>query len=118
MMRRNVLEWCRACNIPEHMHEGVDRWVNDGCEPGHFLTHILENDFAHAAERADLANQRSLFNYARLLIVYLPMACWGSKENMKEWREHGGYVGLQKRMDTPEARLVHGEEPMEPQALD
>ncbi len=79
--------------IPEHMRGGARRYVEQGILPGSFLTMILENDFVHAASRADDTNKLRLLDYAAWLMMDLPMAAWGSGETVRDWIRSGGLEG-------------------------
>jgi len=47
-------------NVPEHMKDGLDRYVRLGIHPGGFLQAVLRNDFAEAMVRADAQNKQHL----------------------------------------------------------
>jgi hypothetical protein len=84
-------------DIPDHMHDSVWRWVNDGVLPGDFMQAILHNDFPEAILRADEHNKTYLFGWA-FILHHLPRDCWGSEENYKKWHETGGYNGLEAQL--------------------
>ena len=71
--------------LPEHMQGGMQRYIEQGINPGDFLSLILCNDFVHAAGQADGINQFRLFDYAKFLYLEAPMVCWGSKEKVDKW---------------------------------
>ncbi len=71
--------------VPEHMHGGFKRYVFDRCQPGGFLTAVLENNLKEAAARADDKNKAALANIAAFCIEALPMACWGSPQKVAKW---------------------------------
>lgn len=75
--------------VPEHMVDSLMLYLTDGVQPGDFLTLILENDFAHAAGKADMKNQRALFGWA-VVLGDLPMGAWGSPEKVAVWIEGKG----------------------------
>ena len=76
--------------IPQHMHEGVRAYVDHGQRPGSFLWSILCNDLVHAAAHADVQNRQCLFDWACLLYHDLPIASWGSAEQVEAWIAHKG----------------------------
>lgn len=76
--------------LPEHMREGMKRYIEEGVEPGSFLYYILCNDLMAAAGHADEINKHSLWNYCNFLYNYAPYPCHGSKERVKIWMEHKG----------------------------
>jgi hypothetical protein len=83
--------------IPDHMHDGVKRWVEYGIEGGSFLQSILEHKFYDAIMRADFQNQNAIVGWAQFLSWHLPMQCHGSREKCLEWRLKGGLRGIYYR---------------------
>lgn len=75
--------------LPVHMREGILDYVRYGVPPGHFLLAILTNDLRQACARADLDNQRALYDYVFVLHNYAPAGCWGDVEHVKAWIEQG-----------------------------
>lgn len=80
-------------SIPEHMREGLRRWVYDGIMPGSFMRAVLCNDLRKAFGYADEINQLRLFDIVRFLHNIAPSMCWGSLERMNSWK---GLNNLQK----------------------
>ncbi len=79
-----------AYQIPEHMHDGVRLYVENGVEPGGFLYAVLTNDFKEACGRADSTNRECLFEWAGFIYNELPSQCQGSPEKVQAWIECGG----------------------------
>lgn len=75
----------------------LQRYVDQGIEPGGFLRAVLENDFMEAAGRADDFNQRHLHDWARVIYNDVPSGCHGSREAVAEWIKAGGLVGMQAK---------------------
>ena len=73
--------------IPEHMHEAIRAFVEDGRPVGGFLIALLSNDLRGAAERADGLNRAALFGWMSFLCNYAPAECWGSPERVNGWYE-------------------------------
>jgi hypothetical protein len=73
--------------IPERMHGGLIRYVEQGIPPGDFLQAVINNDLREACGRADDENKRLLPEYIMWFYNWAPGACWGSPENFKEWME-------------------------------
>ena len=69
----------------DYMAGGMQRYIEYGITPGHFLVAILCNDFMEAAQRADDTNRRCLFYWAAWLYNYAPPACFGSPERFAAW---------------------------------
>jgi hypothetical protein len=76
--------------IPDSMIGGLRRWIENGTEPGHFLTAVLLNDLRGAVERADDTNIHRLADYVKFLHNYAPSGCWGSMDNYLRWLGHKG----------------------------
>lgn len=85
-------------NIPEHMREGIHLYVTKGIEPGGFLYAVLCNDLYEALSRADPINKGCLPTYAEML-RYIPPECWGNPLRVQAWVKHGGWEGLQKKIE-------------------
>jgi len=71
--------------LPEHLRDGMRRYVEHGIRPGHFLTAVLENDLLEAFNRADETSAYALKNIAEFLQCQLPMECYGSFEAVNRW---------------------------------
>jgi len=80
--------------LPDHMIDGLVRYIVHGIEPGGFLMSVLWNDLAWAAAKADAVNRRNLFRYASFLLYGAPGGCWGSQSKVLEWIEKGGLSSL------------------------
>lgn len=72
-------------NIPEHMREALRRYVEDGIQPGSFLTAIIRNDLCEAVNRADDTNLPLIKLYVQWFYNEAPGTCWHNRENMTEW---------------------------------
>jgi len=71
--------------LPEHMRDGMKRYVENHVKPGRFLYLILCNDFVRALGYADSVNVTSAEAYARFLYLEAPGNCWGSMEIVENW---------------------------------
>ena len=81
--------------IPEHMRAGMRLYVENGITPGSFLFFLLANEsWSEVLALADDVNRRSMGSW-RSFFTTIPMACWGSRENVQRWMEHGGFFGLE-----------------------
>jgi len=74
-----------ACGVPEHMHDGVIRYLLHGLPPGSFLIAVLSNDLKGACDRADVANRVALYRYVKFLYNYVPLAAWGTPAHVTAW---------------------------------
>lgn len=80
----------QGMTIPSYMMCGLERYVERGVKPGHFLQKVISNDLAGAVSHADSSNIELLPVYVRFLYNQCPSDCWGSKELMKAWCTQGG----------------------------
>ena len=76
--------------IPEYMIGSLRRYIENGIEPGSFLSAVLCNDLRGACECADDTNRSRLFEYVKFLYSYAPAGCWGSQERFEKWLEQNG----------------------------
>ena len=72
--------------LPEHLQDNIKRYIEDGLQGGHFLTAVLSNDLTGAVNRADSGNRKALVDIVTWLYNEAPQGCWGSKENVENWR--------------------------------
>lgn len=79
--------------LPEYMHPGLIRYLEEGTRPGSFLTMVLENDFIGACGHADFNNRCYLYEYARILALDFPPESYGSKVKVQAWSELKGLKG-------------------------
>lgn len=73
--------------IPDYMLAGLERYVDEHCGVGHFLTAVLENNLKEAVNRADDHNLDNLPAYVHYLYNEVVARCWGSPERVKKWLE-------------------------------
>lgn len=83
--RAYFLAKMEKCGIPDYMRGGLERYIMDRVEPGHFLMAVLRNDLRRAFERADDVNSACMRNYIVFLYTYSPSDCWGSPEKVAAW---------------------------------
>jgi len=69
--------------------DGLEKYYNHRCPTGDFLRAVLENDFLHAFNRADLNNTRHMDKIAKYVYNHLPTECYGSKEKVRNWLSGG-----------------------------
>jgi hypothetical protein len=72
--------------LPEHLREGMRRYVEQCIETGGFLRAVLENDFEQAILRADVHAYLGFVWIARFL-QQLPPDAWGSRLILQTWIE-------------------------------
>lgn len=83
----------------------IERYIEEGCAPGHFLSAVISNDLRAACERADLQNRSLLFAYVQWFYCYAPAVCWGSVHNMQTWM--ASRQSEHERRSLREAEVVH-----------
>jgi hypothetical protein len=84
-------DWSR---LPERMHGGIRRYIENGIPPGHFLTAVICNDLREACARADDENRYLLFDYVKFFHNHAPVHCWGSEDRFNAWVQHRGLKGV------------------------
>ena len=82
--------------IPPRMIGGIARWLLHGIDGGSFLMAVFNNDLVGAYGRADEENTAAMRAYANMLYNDFPSNAW-RPENIKEWRESGGFIGQRKK---------------------
>ncbi len=71
--------------LPEGLRGGMQRYIEQGVPPGHFLTAALTNDLRGACERADDVNRHLLWEIVNWLYNEAPSPCWGSPAKFDAW---------------------------------
>ena len=75
--------------IPERMHGGIQRYIEQHAMPGDFLMAVVCNNLKEACARADDENMLLLPVYAAFFYHEAPAACWGSPEKVRAWLDGG-----------------------------
>lgn len=89
-MARNSEYRFRSFYIPERVMGAIQRYIEEGCPPGHFLTAVICNDLQEACGRADDENLANLPAYVSYFYNKAPASCWGSPQKMAAWIERWG----------------------------
>ena len=76
--------------VPEHLRDGLLRYVRYHQPPGHFLRAVLSNDLKEAFGRADEQSRAGMFAIVRWLYNDAPSICWGSPQLVKDWLAESG----------------------------
>ena len=79
----------RGKAIPERMHGGIRRYLENRIPPGDFLMAVLCNDLKEAYGRADDENIELLPVYVAYFYNEAPAKCWGSPEKVRAWLAEG-----------------------------
>lgn len=75
--------------LPDHMHGGMQRYIENRIPPGGFLKAVLENNLSAAFGSADHINRERMFDIVGFLYNEAPSGCWGSPEKVRKWTEEG-----------------------------
>ncbi len=94
MTRDELKKSYRNANLPPYMMEGIIEYVMIGREPGGFLTSLLSNDLVGTYQKADPENTRFLREWIKWMWLAIPSVCWGSRKEVRKWREKGGIEGF------------------------
>lgn len=77
--------------VPEHTHEALMNYFNNGWEPGSFLMAVLRNDLMQASFRADHINRPKLPEIAAWVYHNAPIGSWGNDEAIRGWLNKNEY---------------------------
>lgn len=80
--------------LPEHMQDGMRRYIENGIPPGSFQRAVLSNDLMQAFRRADDVNVHAMRDYAVFLVSQAPGGCFGSPQHVTDWIAHRGLAGI------------------------
>lgn len=81
----------RGLTIPERMHGGIIRYIENRTSPGSFLMAVILNDLKEACAYADDENAGLLHVYVSFFYNRAPSQCWGSPERVTAWLNNGIY---------------------------
>ena len=70
---------------PDHMRDGMRRYIEKGIEPGGFALACLTNDLVSAFARADDINLAAMSAWVRWLYYAGPAPAWGTKAKVAAW---------------------------------
>lgn len=90
----------RATNynqLPQHLRDGMQMYVEEGIPPGGFCMAVLSNDLKGAFGRADETNIKRMHDIVLWLYNECPSTAQGSPQAVKAWIERGGLKGKQAR---------------------
>ena len=71
--------------LPERFQDSLERYLEYGIQPGHFLTAVLCNDLMNAIGRADDESLAALPAVCKWLYNEAPGNAFGSKEKVIDW---------------------------------
>ena len=88
-----------------YMAGGVERYIEQGIPPGHFLTALFANDLMEAFACADGNNRAAMWEWCVWLYnARIPRDCRGSRENVQAWIEIGGWDGFVRQQEKEAAQ--------------
>jgi hypothetical protein len=88
--------------VPEHLRDGLLRYLEHGIAPGHFLLAVLTNDLMEAVGRADPESAAGLVSLCSYLYNETPGLCHGSPEKVAAWIYAGGIKGQGRNREAVE----------------
>lgn len=71
--------------LPEGLRGGARRWIENGIQPGDFLSAVISNDLREACGRADAENQVLLLSIVSWWYNEAPFGSWGNLAKAQNW---------------------------------
>lgn len=71
--------------LPEGLRAGVQRWVEEGIQPGSFLSAVIANNLRESVVCADPDNRRRLAQIVAWFLYDCPAYAWGSPQKARKW---------------------------------
>lgn len=84
-IEKQYREKLEKTGVPEHLHDGLIRYLVHHIQPGHFLTAVLQNDLREACAHGDVASIEGLQSLITFLYNGAPGAAWGSDAAVQRW---------------------------------
>lgn len=78
--------------IPEQFRGGIQRYIQRGIPPGHFLQAVLKNNLTDTISRADDPSLAALKSIVQWLYMEAPGGSWGSPEAYDKIIKQGGVI--------------------------
>lgn len=76
--------------LPSHLQGGMRLWVEDGIQPGSFLSAVLTNNLVGALASADSDSRIVLDRIAQFVHWEIPALSHGSREACRAWAASHG----------------------------
>ena len=83
--------------------EALDRWINGGVPPGHFLSAVLKSDLFGAMHHADMHSMQNLPHLCSYIYNRIRADCHGSPAKYDAW-----IAKHKKERDDKEKETVRG----------
>jgi hypothetical protein len=80
--------------VPQHLRNGLARYILHGIRPGGFLDALLVNDLRLSVHRADAESLRAIPQVLEFLHWNAPSACYGTPQRHDAWMERGGLLRM------------------------
>lgn len=71
--------------LPERLRGGAKRWIEQGIQPGSFLTAVICNNLREVFGQADDGNRAGLFQIVFWFYNEAPGLCWGNVARAQKW---------------------------------
>ena len=79
--------------LPGALGPGMKRYIEQGIQPGRFLTAVICNNLKESFAQADDFNQELMFDIVKWMYNEAPIDCWGSPSRMRRWiKDHDGVI--------------------------
>lgn len=76
--------------VPEHLRDGLQRYIMEGGHVGQYLTALLDSDLLNVVGHGDDLSLAGLRGTVQFLHNYCPGGCWGSPAKRTAWQAKGG----------------------------
>lgn len=78
--------------VPDHLRDGIKRYLVDRVQPGSCLQAVLENDLQEAVSRADDVTFAALPSVVKYLFNEAPIEAYGEKGCVSKWLQGKGVI--------------------------
>lgn len=75
----------RQMAVPEHLIDGIVRYLVDHIRSGDFLMSVFANDLHSAMQYGDPVSLHQLPQLSRFIYFHFPPKAWGSREAVQRW---------------------------------
>ncbi|RTL88619.1 MAG: hypothetical protein EKK29_04955 [Hyphomicrobiales bacterium] len=79
--------------VPEALRPALLEYIEQGRNPGVFLTSVLVGDLFAAANLAPESVRPHIGSIARLIVSHAPKKCWGGMNEVSVWMATGAAPG-------------------------
>lgn len=93
----------KGMTLPKCKQRSIQRYIDDGVDPGHFLSSCLANDLQKAFGNADNWSLELIPVIVAYIYNRVPMTCVGSWDTVHNWK---GYNNMEEETKELEASNV------------